>query len=123
MERARHNVYALIHKALRLAMAEALPAVGRLDAGDSQEVSDAIVRVRDLLRFCRMHVEAEETFVHPAIEARRPGVSARVAAELIARDVVIDHRPNAGIRMAPHFYTTDDEIDHALGVLDELVRG
>ena len=49
--------------------------------------------------------------------------SARVAADLIARDVVIDHRPNAGIRMAPHFYTTDDEIDHALGVLDELTRG
>jgi hypothetical protein len=81
MERDRHNVYALIHKALRLAMAETRPAVGRLDASDSQEVSDAIVRVRDLLRFCRMHVEAEETFVHPAIEARRPGVSARVAAE------------------------------------------
>ena len=47
--------------------------------------------------------------------------SARVAADLIARDVVIDHRPNAGIRMAPHFYTTDDEVDHALAVMDELV--
>jgi kynureninase len=47
--------------------------------------------------------------------------SARVAAALIARDVVIDHRPDAGIRMAPHFYTTDDEIDHALAVLDDVV--
>ncbi len=46
--------------------------------------------------------------------------SARVAADLLARDVVIDHRPDAGIRIAPHFYTTDDEIDHALGVLDAL---
>ena len=57
----------------------------------------------------------------PPDDARRGGTvtldvpdSARVAADLIARDVVIDHRPNAGIRMAPHFYTTDDEIDHAL---------
>ena len=49
--------------------------------------------------------------------------SASVAAALIARDVIIDHRPNAGIRMAPHFYTTDAEITHALGVLDELVGG
>jgi len=64
----------------------------------------------------------------PRDDARRGGTvtidvpdSARVAADLIARDVVIDHRPNAGIRMAPHFYTTDDEIDHALGVLDEVV--
>lgn len=47
--------------------------------------------------------------------------SARVAAELIARGVIIDHRPNAGIRMAPHFYTTDDEIEAALAVMDELV--
>jgi kynureninase len=47
--------------------------------------------------------------------------SARVAAELIARGVIIDHRPNAGIRMAPHFYTTDDEIEAALAAMDELV--
>ena len=46
--------------------------------------------------------------------------SARVAADLIAREVIIDHRPNAGIRMAPHFYTTDEEIDHALAVMDEV---
>jgi hypothetical protein len=81
MEPARHDIYALIHKALRLAMAETLPAVGRLDASDGHEVSETIARVRDLLRFCRMHVDAEETFVHPAIEARRPGASGRVAAE------------------------------------------
>jgi hypothetical protein len=81
MERARHNIYALIHKALRLAMAETLPAIGRLDVADSKEVSDSIVRVQELLRFCRMHVHAEETFIHPAIEAGRPGVAARVAGE------------------------------------------
>jgi hypothetical protein len=81
MERARHNLYALIHKALRLAMAETLAAAGRLDASDAQEVSDAIVRVRELLRFCRMHLDTEETFVHPAIEARRPGTTARICAE------------------------------------------
>src|SRR5262245_22813934 len=28
----------------------------------------------------------------------------RVAKELIRRDVIIDYRPNAGIRLAPHFY-------------------
>lgn len=35
--------------------------------------------------------------------------SERVAAELIARDFVIDHRPDAGIRVGPHFYNTEDE--------------
>ncbi|MFO1304719.1 MAG: hemerythrin domain-containing protein [Burkholderiales bacterium] len=81
MERVRHNIYAIIHKALRLAMAETLPAVGRLDTTDAREVSEAIVRVRDLVRFCKLHLDAENTFIHPAIEARRPGGSARIAAE------------------------------------------
>jgi kynureninase len=47
--------------------------------------------------------------------------SARVAAALIARGVIVDHRPQAGIRVAPHFYTTDDELGHALAVMDELM--
>jgi hypothetical protein len=81
MERAHHNIYAVIHKALRLAMAETLPAVGRLDANDPREVSEGIVRVRDLVRFCKLHLDAEETFIHPALEARRPGTSARIASE------------------------------------------
>ena len=65
----------------------------------------------------------------PADDARRGGTvtidvpdSARVAADLIAREVVIDHRPDAGIRIAPHFYSTDDEILHALAVMDEVTK-
>jgi kynureninase len=46
-----------------------------------------------------------------------------VADELIRRDVIIDYRPGAGIRMAPHFYNTDAEIDHAMATLRELVNG
>ncbi|MGH7654806.1 MAG: aminotransferase class V-fold PLP-dependent enzyme [Gemmatimonadaceae bacterium] len=39
---------------------------------------------------------------------------AEVAQALLARDVIIDYRPGAGIRVAPHFYTTDDEIEHVV---------
>jgi kynureninase len=46
-----------------------------------------------------------------------------VSKELLARDIVIDYRPGAGIRMAPHFYNTEDEIAHAMSVLDEIVAG
>jgi kynureninase len=37
-----------------------------------------------------------------------------VTRELLRREVLVDYRPTAGIRMSPHFYTTDDEIRHAL---------
>ena len=46
-----------------------------------------------------------------------------VTKELLRRDILVDHRPGAGIRMSPHFYTTDDELRHALdearGILDQ----
>ena len=32
----------------------------------------------------------------------------------------MDYRPGAGIRMAPHFYNTAEEIDHAMHVLREI---
>ena len=43
-----------------------------------------------------------------------------VAQELLRREVIIDYRPGAGIRMAPHFYNTEDEIDRALATLDSI---
>jgi kynureninase len=45
---------------------------------------------------------------------------AAVADELIRRGVIIDHRPGAGIRMAPHFYNTEEEIDRAIAQLIEI---
>jgi kynureninase len=47
---------------------------------------------------------------------------AAVADELIRRGVIVDHRPGAGIRVAPHFYNTEAEIDRAVGMLVEIVN-
>ena len=33
----------------------------------------------------------------------------RVCAELLRRQVIVDYRPKAGIRVSPHFYSTEDE--------------
>jgi kynureninase len=43
-----------------------------------------------------------------------------VADGLIRRGVIVDYRPEAGIRMAPHFYNTEEEVDRALDILHEL---
>jgi kynureninase len=37
-----------------------------------------------------------------------------VTRELLRREIVVDHRPGAGIRYSPHFYSTDDEIVRAV---------
>lgn len=46
---------------------------------------------------------------------------AAVAQELLRRDVVIDYRPGAGIRVAPHFYTSDDEVDRVVAEVDDIL--
>lgn len=51
-----------------------------------------------------------------------PG-GAEVTDELLKRNVIVDYRPNAGIRVAPHFYTTEAEIDLAIQTIDSLVAG
>ena len=44
-----------------------------------------------------------------------------VVEALAARDILIDCRPAVGLRISPHFYTTDDELDHLLDSLDEIL--
>ena len=44
-----------------------------------------------------------------------------VSQFLIARNVYVDYRPGAGIRIAPHFYTTDAEVDRAIETIDEAL--
>jgi kynureninase len=45
-----------------------------------------------------------------------------VSMELNAEDVVCDFRPESGVRFSPHFYTTDEELDVAFDVVDEILR-
>ena len=46
--------------------------------------------------------------------------AADVARELNRRRFYCDHRPRAGIRIAPHFYTKDEELDLFFAELDRI---
>jgi kynureninase len=37
-----------------------------------------------------------------------------VTAELVRRETIVDYRPGAGIRISPHFYTKDEELEHVV---------
>jgi kynureninase len=39
---------------------------------------------------------------------------------LDARGILVDHRPEAGIRVSPHFYTLEDELDEFVEIMSEL---
>ena len=77
----RHDLYAGIHKALRLFMTRTLTRVGSTDAADAAELALSLQQVEALLALCASHLQHENDFVHPALERARTGSAARIAAE------------------------------------------
>ena len=48
-----------------------------------------------------------------------PGADS-VTEELLRRQIIVDYRPGAGIRLAPHFYSNEADIDQAVSAMDEI---
>jgi kynureninase len=78
------------------------------------------IRAKSLRLTGRMIALADEAgfaVVSPRESARRGGTvcldvphAEGVCHALLAADVLLDHRPGVGLRLAPHFYTRDDEV-------------
>ena len=96
-----------------------------------REAGMGAVREKSLRQTSRLIELADArgfTTTVPRDPARRGGTVAfdvpyarEVAQALLTRDVVVDFRPGAGIRVAPHFYTTDDELEAAVGAIDDIL--
>jgi len=64
----------------------------------------------------------------PTDPARRGGTvtvmvdhAPAVVAALAEREILIDCRPDVGLRISPHFYTSDDELLGCLDAVDEIL--
>jgi len=51
-----------------------------------------------------------------------PACSYEISRELIARNIVVDYRPQAGIRISPHFYNSDGEIYRVVEAIQEIIE-
>ena len=45
-----------------------------------------------------------------------------VCRELLAREILVDYRPKAGVRVSPHFYNREEECDFALAQIEEILK-
>jgi kynureninase len=89
------------------------------------------VREKSLRQTSRLIALADArgfTTTVPREPARRGGTVAfdvpharEVAQALLARGIIVDFRPGAGIRVAPHFYTSDDEVDAVVVAIDDIL--
>jgi kynureninase len=111
-----------------------VPALYAATAGYDivEEVGVARIRERSLElteRLIGLLDDAGHEVVSPREPERRGGTVvvrvpnfAAVHAELERREILCDFRPDAGLRLGPHFFTTDDEIDFAVAQISELAR-
>jgi kynureninase len=73
--------------------------------------------------------EARGYHIHaPRDPSRRGGTVAltvphgyEVTQYLLSQQILVDYRVGAGIRIAPHFYTKDDEIDACVAAIDDCL--
>ena len=45
-----------------------------------------------------------------------------VCRELLKREILVDYRPKAGVRMSPHFYNTDEELEMGINAVEEILQ-
>src|SRR5918912_721066 len=84
--------------------------------------------VRQTERLIELADEAGFQVTSPRAPAERGGTitvnvahAGAVTQELVRREIICDYRPGAGIRLSPHFYTTDEELDAAINELRRIV--
>lgn len=111
----------------------AIPALYAAQAGYAitNGIGVEAIRAKSLRQVALLIERARELGLAPRVPERpdqRGGMvildvphGAAVTKELIRREVLLDYRPGAGIRLSPHFYTTDDEIRHALGEIRAIL--
>jgi kynureninase len=85
--------------------------------------------VRQTSRLIEMAEARGYTVRAPREAHRRGGTVAfdvphaeQVSRDLLSQGILVDYRPNAGIRVAPHFYTTDAELEAAVGAIDHSLE-
>lgn len=75
MAQQRYVIYQNIHKAVRHFMYSTALALGSADFRDQKSRRESLERLRGAITLLQEHAEHEETFVHPELESRVPGIT------------------------------------------------
>jgi kynureninase len=112
------------------------PAVPALYAAESgykiiNEIGVAAIRAKSVRQTQRLIGLAEEAgfrVTSPRDPEQRGGTitiaaehAPAVTRELIRREVIVDYRPGAGVRVSPHFYTKDEELERVIREMRDIL--
>jgi kynureninase len=83
--------------------------------------------VRQTQRLIELAQEAGFRITSPKDPAQRGGTitvwddnAAQITKELIRREFIVDYRPGAGVRISPHFYTKDEELELVIAEMKKI---
>jgi kynureninase len=111
------------------------PAIPALYAAESgyqiiDEIGVTAIREKSVQQTQHLIGLAEEAGFHvtsPKDAAQRGGTitvwddnAAAITKELVRREFIVDYRPGAGVRISPHFYTTDEELELVVAEMKKI---
>jgi kynureninase len=111
------------------------PAIPALYAAESgyriiNEIGVAAIRAKSVRQTGTLIELAEAAgfrVTSPRNPAQRGGTitiwddnAAAITNELVRREFIVDHRPGAGVRISPHFYTTDEELELVIAEMTKI---
>jgi kynureninase len=111
------------------------PAIPALYAAQSgyriiNEIGVPEIRAKSVRQTDRLIALAEEagfSVTSPKQASDRGGTvtvghedAAAITRELIRREFIVDFRPGAGVRISPHFYTSDEELELVVREMKEI---
>ncbi len=111
------------------------PAIPALFAAESgykiiNELGVPAIRAKSVRQTQRLIALAEEVgfnVTSPKDSAERGGTitvwddnAGAITKELVRREFIVDYRPGAGVRISPHFYTKDEELELVIGEMKKI---
>lgn len=111
------------------------PAIPALYAADSgykiiNEIGVAAIRAKSVRQTEKLIALAEAAgfrVTSPKDSGQRGGTitiwddhAAAITKELVRREFIVDYRPGAGVRISPHFYTTDEELELVVAEMKKI---
>lgn len=114
------------------------PAIPALYAAESgyqiiNEIGVAAIREKSVRQTQRLIESAEDAgfrVTSPRDPAQRGGTitvwddnAAAITKELVLREFIVDYRPGAGVRISPHFYTKDEELELVIAEMKKIRDG
>src|SRR5690242_1406160 len=114
------------------------PAIPALYAAESgykiiNEIGVAAIREKSMRQTQQLIALAEDAgfrVTSPQDPSVRGGTitvwddnAAEITKELVRREFIVDYRPGAGVRISPHFYTKDEELELVIAEMKKIRDG